>query len=480
LCFSILLVLTALPGCGAGEELASTVTGTIEVITDTSEPDLAPDALTFTIEGTSPIEIGPVDTVQRPGLEPGSYTVSVGEVGEACLIAGSSSRITSVSPGAVSRIVFVVNCVGPQPAGAIEVEVVTTGVELDADGYTIVAGEGPQVAIGINGVDSIGNVPPGDVPVRLDGVAGNCVVQDEPSRTVIVTSSEISTATFEVVCWPRASGRIAYVRVRAGDVRVGDVYIRNADGTGSLNVTDSFEAEQEVTWSPDGTRLAFSRINEGAGAFDQVFIVSAAGGTPVRLLPAAINAEQPKWSNDGEHILFRELGVLATVRPNGSDLRRLTHDTFSVFSASWSPDDDRIAFVSGSELFIIGSSGGEPVNITADTDLESVGDVAWSPTDDRIALVGTRRGGSFFTDRIYTIRSDGTELTALTDSAADYEAPTWSPDGTKLAFILGNVPVNLPEASETDMVYIMNADGSGMRPFSAMNEEAQAPSWGPE
>ena len=37
-------------------------------------------------------------------------------------------------------------------------------------------------------------------------------------------------------------------------------------------------------------------------------------------------------------------------------------------------------------------------------------------------------------NEIYTINPDGTDLTRLTDSPGEDTDPTWSPDGTKLAF----------------------------------------------
>src|SRR5436309_1871051 len=36
---------------------------------------------------------------------------------------------------------------------------------------------------------------------------------------------------------------------------------------------------------------------------------------------------------------------------------------------------------------------------------------------------------------IYSVNPDGTELTNLTNSQADDAAPTWSPDGSKIAFV---------------------------------------------
>jgi Tol biopolymer transport system component len=45
--------------------------------------------------------------------------------------------------------------------------------------------------------------------------------------------------------------------------------------------------------------------------------------------------------------------------------------------------------------------------------------------------------------------------------------PTWSPDGSQIAFYRGG------------QVWVMNADGSGPRRVSPADVEASVPAWGP-
>lgn len=385
-----------------------------------------------------------------------------------------------MTAGAVTQLTFLLRCAQPPLTGTVEIQTVTTGEGLDPDGYLIAMDPALNQTVGINETVTLQDVPAGDRALRLGGVAGNCVVQGDESRIVTVVAGETSRTTFEVTCWPPLTGRIAFVKEPLDTGDESDIYVRNADGSSSLNVTDSrFELEREVNWSPDGTRLAFTRLSPQGSVFEQIFIVDAGGSVPPRPLPNAVDGSQPKWSNDGERILFLNISTLTTVRVVGSGLRRLTHDSLSVRSASWSPDDSRIAFdESSSALYIISSSGGVPLNITAGSDLQTVREVAWSPVGDRIAFVGSRLGENFDT-RIYTIRPDGQDLTSLTDSAARYANPTWAPDGTKLAFTLRGVPTDPEGSEETDVIYLMHADGSGVRAFTALNERADFPSWAP-
>ncbi len=80
----------------------------------------------------------------------------------------------------------------------------------------------------------------------------------------------------------------------------------------------------------------------------------------------------------------------------------------------------------------------------------------------RIAFESTRDSNR----EIYTMSSDGSEQTRLTNNAADDYAPSWSPDGREIAFM------------RYDQIYIMNADGSSQHQFT--NSGGDYPSWSPD
>ena len=87
----------------------------------------------------------------------------------------------------------------------------------------------------------------------------------------------------------------------------------------------------------------------------------------------------------------------------------------------------------------------------------------WSP-DGRKLVFGKRpqRGGATCglagrcNDEIYVINADGTGLRRLTRNAVIDEGPVWSPDGRRIAF-------TRDRDRQTANIYVMNADGSGQR-----------------
>ncbi|MPZ92725.1 MAG: hypothetical protein GEU68_14080 [Actinobacteria bacterium] len=74
-------------------------------------------------------------------------------------------------------------------------------------------------------------------------------------------------------------------------------------------------------------------------------------------------------------------------------------------------------------------------------------------------------------EALYSMSSDGADVERLTPEFFFDGAPTWSPDGTKLAFAARR------NAGEASVIYMMNADGSTL---SAVMEDARDPAWSPD
>jgi TolB protein len=130
------------------------------------------------------------------------------------------------------------------------------------------------------------------------------------------------------------------------------------DGTG-LRVLPHTEGGEYPSWSPDGARIAFNSNLTG----DHVMYIAQADGSKVVDLSRAGEGWQVDWSPDGRSILFTShrdhpdnYTDIYAMRPDGSALRRLTHD--SAYTPAWSPDGDHIVF-SAPGLVIMDPNGSD-------------------------------------------------------------------------------------------------------------------------
>jgi len=79
---------------------------------------------------------------------------------------------------------------------------------------------------------------------------------------------------------------------------------------------------------------------------------------------------------------------------------------------------------------------------------------------------------------IFLVNSDGTGLRRLTDDADWEESPSWSPDGSRIAWAVSYG--GRPSASSTATVWVMNADGSGKLRLTKDPVHGIHPTWSPD
>jgi len=299
-------------------------------------------------------------------------------------------------------------------------------------------------------------------------------------------------------------GAILFSSSRDGDF---EIYVMDADGGAVRQLTHNAsrganEADDyEPSWSPDGNRVAFvsTRDREGDGFESlEIYVMRADGSGETRLTSTQDGEADPGWSPDGESLLFARRRApnedefeLALMRPDGTGLRQLLAiDGYG--SGVFSPDGTRLAFSrcgpeddeSDCEIWVA-ESGGSRARKLVDSDGWDAGP-AWSPDGRRIAFVSDRdrNGDCFFHDcsghngEIYVMNADGSEQRRLTDDPGDDGSPTWSPDGTRIAFAgLRNVEGAVDAPGENYEIYVMNADGSDLRPLTDNTAWDWQPDW---
>jgi dipeptidyl aminopeptidase/acylaminoacyl peptidase len=280
------------------------------------------------------------------------------------------------------------------------------------------------------------NVVPVGIVDRLAGVAlaGAPVVRDmadmdgECETDVAVRSADGSMRTVEsargfdgMPSWSPDGRSLVWIgnRDEQNDVCVGD-----ALGSGTTRLTDDPALDVLARWSPDGTSIAFSSDRDG----DPELFLMAPDGTDVRQLTRNDSADwMGTWSPDGSQIAYvsgadeQHLRVLAV---DGSRDHQVVGATDEPWWPTWSPDGQRIAYESHGVIYIVPSTGGEPVRL-AIPQIRVTRFPAWSPGSD---IAFTSDGD------IYAVAEDGSDLRRLTETPTSESTPAWSPDGTTIAF----------------------------------------------
>lgn len=245
-----------------------------------------------------------------------------------------------------------------------------------------------------------------------------------------------------------ATGKwLAFASTR--DSEHSNLYMQKVDGTAVIQLTSENVDDASPSFSPDGKQIAFASTRAGNW---QIFVMDVSGKNVTQVTTGPLQAIHPSWSPDGTRLVYCCLGSrsqqweLWTVSLESNEKRMIGYGLFP----SWSPqkDVDRIAYQKprqrGSRWFslwtldLVNGEATHPTEVVTSTNA-AILSPTWSADGSRLAFATVMQPTQQIMAKskgrtdIWVVNADGSDRQRLTDGTGTNLMPFWS--GERVYFV---------------------------------------------
>ncbi|SRR5579871_1108117 len=221
--------------------------------------------------------------------------------------------------------------------------------------------------------------------------------------------------------------------------------------------------------SPDGRHVVF--VSNRDGGKGQIYVMDADGSHPRNLTgDPKIHDDSPAWSPDGRKIAFqsdrRSVSDIFTMDADGGHPTPIAPGA----RAAWSPDGKMLACARSidghSEIFVVAADGSSPPRQVT-FDHHFCADPTWSPDGTRLAFTSAGAQGL----EIQSMRLDGTDRVVLAAGRGANRLPVWFRDG-RIAFNSAR--------DGHDALFVMESDGTLPHRVTDASVDEDESAWWPD
>jgi Tol biopolymer transport system component len=267
-------------------------------------------------------------------------------------------------------------------------------------------------------------------------------------KTEINLNDEADLATYSGPSWSPDGQQIAFASDRSGNANY-NIYVMNLDGSNLRAVVEDTGGDFAPSWSPDGQKILFQAWRNNTTRWD-IYVVNVDGSGEQVLAGTTLDEQLPTWSPDGSKILYQagrdSIGTdIFVANADGSGVARLTSGNGRLHSSpAWSPDGSLIAFESNLHQAVV-------LGVTPIAEYE-----------------------------LYVMNADGSNIKRMTfDGGANSQVrnPTWSPDGSQIAFEY--VTIFQDAATPFTTLVVMRLDATNVYGIPNLPNGGIFPRWSP-
>jgi Tol biopolymer transport system component len=282
-------------------------------------------------------------------------------------------------------------------------------------------------------------------------IGGGCKPNSESNSVDIHLLSPLGKPPANTLLWSPIDQNKLLVSSGYANFTGGVIYILNNDTGEKQVLVQANQGSLDIrNWSPEGNSIIFS-VDTGTTGFDQGGLWEMGVDDAA---PSFLQGESNRmiWGPDNNVLTIEK----SETNESGQEITELvwvdrtTHKETMIFESevgqtilgfSWSPDGRQLVFSMGDaglkndfSLYVLDVQSGRVKQIPAEGDNT---DPVWSPTNDLITYLKKTLDENQEVFSLYLIDPNG-DCDVKLHSSDFLLSPTWSPDGSSIAFIEPN------------------------------------------